>query len=230
MGIYTGCYQLDLGVKHRQPSSETAAVAAFLSPLVSPLMLWLCPLHSCFYSGCQAVGHWAPCNWGSLKWEQQERMERPTACETSASHELTTHKQIYCRPPSPCKGPPHFVGVSLQFCTRVITVQRYGANMAQIRSAELQVRHWNAKGLGEHCGKCLFSQMHTTAALFRSGFFARALWVTHEKAPFLNTGGEHCRTSMTLHQPPWATGSLIKSASETSLQLGRSIFDHFSVP
>lgn len=128
MGIYTSCYQLDLRVKHRQPSSETAAVAAFLSPLVPPFALWLCLLHPCFFHGCRDTGQWDPCDWGSLKWEQQERMECPTTCETSASHELTTHKEIYCRPRSPCKGPPHFLGLSLQFCTGVITVQRYGAD------------------------------------------------------------------------------------------------------
>lgn len=81
----------------------------------------------------------------------------------------------------------HFTGVSLQFCTRIMAVQQYGTNMVWIRSAELQVGHWNTKGLGEGCGKRLlffYSQMHITAALFRGGFVAHGLRVTHAKSPF----------------------------------------------
>lgn len=41
--------------------------------------------------------------------------------------------------------------------------------------------------MGEGCGKCLFffySQTHRRAALFRSGFVAHGLGVTHAKSPF----------------------------------------------
>lgn len=69
--------------------------------------------------------------------------------------------------------------------------------MVQIRSAELQAGHWNAKGSGEGCGKCFSfsSQTHTTAALFRSGFIACALWVTRAKSSF----SEHRRTPQDQH-------------------------------
>lgn len=55
--MYTGFYQLDLGMKCRQPSPETAAVAAFLSLLT--LLLWLGSLHPCIrcrhWEGCKAL-------------------------------------------------------------------------------------------------------------------------------------------------------------------------------
>lgn len=54
--MYTGFYQLDLGMKCRQPNSETAAVAAFLFLLT--LSLWLCSCLPCrCWEGCRPQRH-----------------------------------------------------------------------------------------------------------------------------------------------------------------------------
>lgn len=89
----------------------------------------------------------------------------------------------------------HFIGVLLWFYTRVVTVRQYGANMVRIRSTEFQVGHWNTKGLWEGCGKHIFffyTEMHVTAALFRSRSDAQELWVPHAKSSFF----EHRRRTL----------------------------------
>lgn len=210
-------------------------MAAFLSPLASPLAPQprLCPLHPCF--------HWVPGKLrgtgtlGSLEVREPEMGQ--AVGKDGVSHCMRekyitwANTQGFLLPiPLPLwgttsQGCGSFAPELLQHNAVQTWCELVPLNSKL--STEIQ-KDWervveNAFSSSTH--RHTEEQHCSGAGLLHTG------WELHtQKAPFLNTGGEHRRTRMTLHQSSWATGSLIKSASETSLQLGHSIFDHFSVP
>lgn len=162
-GMYTGFYPLDLGMKRRQPSPETAAVAALLSSPSS-----CCRSGSVLYTPASTASagkaawpwDWDPWKWGSLKQDKQwGRME----CDNT--------EEFYSRCHSSCEG-RH--GVSLQLPLEFLQCN----NMVRIRPLKTKLdmeieKCW--EGLEENLFSFLCWEAHNSSIVQERACRAQAV-------------------------------------------------------